>query len=89
MISNLFKLLIITPEKTIYENDIQSLIIPSELGFLGILSHHAPLVANLVPGKITIKDKYNSKRFFNSNSRGTLEILDNAATVIVDSIEEA
>ncbi|MEW5758677.1 MAG: hypothetical protein AB1755_04305 [Candidatus Omnitrophota bacterium] len=85
MADNQFELSIITPLKTIYQDSIISLIVPSELGFLGILKNHAPLVANLAPGKITIKDKSNSLLIFNSNSKGILEVVNNIATVALDS----
>ena len=85
----MFSLSIVTPEKVFYEeNDVASLIIPGTLGYLGILTNHAPLITGLVPGKVTVKNQ-EGKRQFLVISGGFLEVLKNQVTVLADAVELA
>ncbi len=80
-----FYLDILTPEKTVYSGEISSLIVPAELGFLGVLADHAPLIAGLKPGKITFAPAQGSRIIFQLKSNGFLEVLKNRATVLLDN----
>jgi len=51
-----FSLSIITPEKKIFEGQVQEVLVPGEEGGMVIFSHHAPLLAALKKGKIIAKD---------------------------------
>ena len=81
--AKLFNLSIVTPDKTIYEGMIWSLIAPSKLGYLGVLADHAPLIATLGPGRITLKEDSNEQKVFNSKSEGLLEIMKNNVTILL------
>lgn len=80
----LFNLKIITPEKIIYEGEITSAIVPAALGYLGILANHAPLVANLISGKIILKKESGELVILNSKTKGFLEILNNNVNIILN-----
>lgn len=82
-----FKVNIATPEKTIYEGRAISLIAPGELGYLGILANHAPLITALVNGKIIIREAPEKTRIFYSKEKGILEVLENSVTILIESIE--
>ena len=84
----MFNLSIVTPEKIFYEDKVESLIAPGSLGYLGILTNHAPLLTGLVPGKITTKDQENKKQFL-ATSGGFLEVLKNQVTILADAVEFA
>ena len=48
-----FTLDIVTPERLLSStNDAVSLVAPSAEGYLGVLAHHAPLIAELIPGEL-------------------------------------
>lgn len=49
------KLEIVSPDKIVYQADINMLIVRSTVGELGILPHHAPMVAGLVPHAMRMK----------------------------------
>ena len=81
---SLFHVDIMSPEKIIYSADAQSLIVPAELGYMGILANHAPLVASLTKGKITLKDSSSSRKTFDVHKKGFIEILKNRVTIILN-----
>ena len=68
----MYRLSVVTPEKIIYEEDVASIIAPGTVGYLGILSNHAPIITSLKPGKLTVKDKDGTEIFF-AVSGGFLE----------------
>lgn len=78
-----FLLIILSPDKKIYEGRIKSLIVPSELGYLGILANHAPLITNLAPGKITIRNPSDEITVLHAKGKGFLEVFKNNATLLV------
>lgn len=82
-----FHINISTPDKLIFEGDIQSLVAPGETGYLGILANHAPLVTTLVPGKISIRDASGKVRNISSAGNGFLEVFKNNAVLVIDSAE--
>src|SRR5947208_10314989 len=45
----------ITPERQVYEDDVDMVIAPGSEGYLGILPHHAPLFTTLGPGEFRVK----------------------------------
>ncbi len=46
---------IITPEKTVYSDEIDTVVVPGVEGELGILPQHTPLFTQIKPGEIKIK----------------------------------
>ena len=46
---------IVTPERLAYEDDVDSVQLPGSEGELGILPHHAPLLATLGAGELRIR----------------------------------
>ena len=81
-----FNVSIITPNKTVYEGEVSSLIAPSKLGYLGVLVDHAPLIATLGPGRITFKEDSNEQKVFNSKGDGLLEIMKNKVTILLNEV---
>jgi F-type H+-transporting ATPase subunit epsilon len=88
MIGKFFKVVIATPQSIVYEGQVSSLIAPAEFGYLGVLIKHAPLIANLVPGKIIIKETSDMPKIFHSTSKGIMEVLENNVSILVGSAEE-
>jgi len=86
MTGKTFKVSVITPQRIVYEGQVSSLIAPAELGYLGILVNHSPLIANLVPGKIIVKDPSDRTRIFHSAGKGIIEVLENTVSILIDSI---
>jgi len=85
--AKLFRLFIGTPQKIVYEGEVSSLVAPGELGYLGILANHAPLITNLVRGKISFKESSHKQTIIYSQGKGVLEVLENNVTLLVDEIK--
>lgn len=51
-----FKCEIVTPEGLVYDGPCDMVIVPGEIGELGILPRHAPLVSRTVIGEARVKD---------------------------------
>ncbi len=83
-----FHLSIVTPEETVFDETVTSIIVPGAKGYLGVLAHHAPLISPLVPGKLTIQLQ-NGDEIIMAISGGFLEVAGNRATILADAAEMA
>ncbi|MBD3337346.1 MAG: F0F1 ATP synthase subunit epsilon [Candidatus Eisenbacteria bacterium] len=81
-----FQLSLQTPRKVVLDQPVVSLTAPGGLGYLGILAHHAPLITNLVPGKLTLRDPAGGEQVF-AVSGGFMEVSENRATILADTVE--
>lgn len=67
-----FYLEIITPERTFYKGEVESVIIPTVGGQMGILKGNIPLVTALQSGEVKIKK--DGKWYYAANSDGFAEV---------------
>jgi F-type H+-transporting ATPase subunit epsilon len=80
-----FKVEIVTPEKLVFSEDVESLVVPAERGYLGVLAGHAPLLCALQPGEIKlVRDGAES---FLTTAGGFMEIAGGKASLLTDSAE--
>ncbi|MCE5230960.1 ATP synthase F1 subunit epsilon [bacterium] len=82
-----FKLQVYTQEKKIYDDDVTSIVVPGLQGYFGVLAHHAPLLAALGQGKLTVRK--GAEEHVYEIAGGFLEVRDNIATMLVDKLREA
>ena len=76
--------MLITPQGKIFEEEIESLIVPGTLGQAGILAHHAPMVMSLKAGFLILKGPKGPKQF--KIGEGILEVNpQHEGLVLVDS----
>lgn len=80
-----FSLEILDSNKSLYKGEVVSLVVPAALGYLGVLANHAPLVASLTSGKISLRDSFGKTEVIPSESKGFLEVANNKAVIILDS----
>ncbi len=76
---------IVTPDKSIFSEVIESVTIPGPLGSFQILKNHAPLISTFDVGVVTVKSGDEPAYF--STSGGTVEVNNNKVLVLADSIE--
>ncbi len=87
-IFTMLKFKIVTPEKVIYENEIDQVSVPTMDGEITVLANHIPLVSVLKAGELKIKDK-NGEHYL-AVSGGFLEVRGNNEIVILaDHAERA
>jgi F-type H+-transporting ATPase subunit epsilon len=83
-----FTLRIVSPEGNIFKEDVEFVVLPGEeLGELGILPNHAPLIAALKPGVIRYTKDGAVKKI--AISGGFVEVGDNLVTVLAETAELA
>ncbi len=81
-----FRLSVLTPEKSVFEGEVEYVEVPGAAGYLGVLAHHAALVASLAPrGTLTIRAIGGAEQKLEV-SGGFFEVANNRATVLADSI---
>jgi len=80
-----FRLEIVTPERTVFSEDVVSLVAPAERGYLGVLAGHAPLLCTLKPGEIRIRREGGEILF--ATSGGFMEVTPKRAIVLSESAE--
>ena len=60
----MFKLSVVTPEKTELEINVRSIVAPGSEGYLGVLSNHAPLITALMPGILSVVDESDRESYY-------------------------
>lgn len=83
-----FHLSIVTPEETVFDQTVASIIVPGAKGYLGVLAHHAPLISPLVPGKLSVTMP-DGTEIIMALSGGFIEVANNRATILADAAEMA
>ncbi len=83
----MLKLEIVTPEKRVLDQTVDSATIPTVNGEIGVLTNHLPLVSALKPGVLAFTIKGNTERV--AISSGFVEISDNRISVLTDAAETA
>jgi F-type H+-transporting ATPase subunit epsilon len=81
-----FQLSILTPEKTVFEGEVEYVEVPGSEGYLGVLAHHAALVTSLASGTLTLR-RPGGLLEKHAVSGGFFEVSNNRATVLADSVE--
>lgn len=74
---------IITPEKVLFEGEAAIVGLPGELGYFDVLNNHAPLISPLVKGKIKIKEPSGFVLYFEIQN-GIVEVLNDEVKLLVE-----
>ena len=83
----MLKLEIVTPEKKVFDDSVDSVTVPTASGEAGILPNHAPLVSALKPGILSYSIKGSVDRL--AVSGGFVEVSSNRVSVLTDSAQTA
>ncbi len=81
-----FRLEVVTPNRKVVEREVSLALLPSELGEIGILAHHAPLISSLTIGVMEFVPTHGERRRV-ALGDGFAEMADNTLTVLVDTAE--
>jgi len=80
------KLVVVTPEKKVVETDADQVELPGQLGYLGILPGHAPLISLLTTGVLSYRAGGAEKSL--AISAGFVEVAGDSVSVLADLAEE-
>jgi F-type H+-transporting ATPase subunit epsilon len=72
---------IISPERMLYQGDVESVTLPGTLGLFMVLKDHAPLVSALAPGNIVYLEEGTERVM--TIERGVVEVRDNEVVVCI------
>lgn len=88
---------IVTPESSIFQGDVESVIVPGITGEFQMLDNHAPIVSLLQEGKVRISGDFSIEEAFQDKfikgendcsvlqiKSGTIELKDNKIIILVD-----
>lgn len=82
-----FRLQVFTQEKKVVDELVTSVQAPGAEGSFGVLADHAPLIAALGKGRLTINGGEGSRVM--ELGGGFMEVSNNTATILADSLAEA
>lgn len=78
---------IITPEEEVLNEEVDQVNVSTTSGEIGILPHHASLMAKLIPGELKIKKGSKITHF--ATGAGFLQVENNTLTIMTDLAENA
>lgn len=83
-----YPLSIVTPERTVYEGEVSSTVLPAETGYLGVWADHAPMIAALKPGMLTLYEGTSEQETAHyAIGAGFAEVSGNKMILAVDNCE--
>jgi F-type H+-transporting ATPase subunit epsilon len=77
-----FQAQVLTPEGTVYEGEVEQVSTRTGVGEVGILAHHAPMLARLVPAELRLHVS-DSETIRYAQGDGWLEVFANRARVLI------
>lgn len=83
----MLQLKIVTPEKEIFNEQVDKIVVPSADGELGILPHHTKLMASINPGELKITK--NNKTTSMAVGEGLLQVNNDQVSILTDLAVEA
>ena len=83
----MIKFKIVTPERIVYESEVEQATLPTLEGQITILPNHIPLLGVLEPGEIIVKEKGEIKSI--ACSSGFIQVNKNEVIILADSAEHA
>ena len=76
---------IVSQDRMVYQGDADIVVVPGELGEMGILPNHAPLLSNLKYGFLRVRYQGNEEIF--TVAGGVVEVQPEIVTVLADAAE--
>jgi F-type H+-transporting ATPase subunit epsilon len=80
--ANTLKLEIVTPEATVYSEDVDMVTLPGIEGEMGIFPQHVPLMTQLTAGELSVRK--GGQEFFLAVGEGFVEITGERVSILTD-----
>jgi len=84
---NTLHLTVVTPEKVLFDGDVNYLHVPGSAGFFGVLVDHASTLASLQPGPFEIRPVAGDPVKFQTTCPGFFEVVKNKASILLDAAD--
>jgi F-type H+-transporting ATPase subunit epsilon len=84
-----FELSLVTPDGSVYEGEVEMIIVPGQIGEIGVLARHAPLIATLKSGSTRVFRGDGADVVEYATGPGFFQVLENRAIALVDAAVEA
>jgi F-type H+-transporting ATPase subunit epsilon len=84
-----FDVSLVTPDGAVYEGEIEMIIVPGQIGEIGVLARHAPLIATLKAGSTRIHPGGGADVLEYATGPGFFQVLESRAIALVDAAVEA
>lgn len=78
---------IVSAEKSLFSGEADMVVATADLGEVGILPGHTPMLASLKPGQVRVVNAESEDIFYVSG--GTVEVQPNSVTILADTAERA
>jgi len=79
------RLRILTPEKNLFDGEVDRVLLPGEDGGFEVLKDHAPILSSLVPGEVRVAVGKKESPYFVSG--GFFEFAHNQGIILADTAE--
>ena len=76
------KLEVVTPEGTVYSEDVEMVTLPGIAGQMGIYPRHVPLISQMVPGEMIVRK--DGRDSFVATGAGLIEVTANRVSILTD-----
>lgn len=83
-----FKLEIVTPQKIVFNDVVQSFTAPGTIGSFQVLYNHAPLLSSIIIGPVKIVDKRGDALHY-ATSGGFVEVRENHVVALAETAERS
>jgi F-type H+-transporting ATPase subunit epsilon len=80
------RVLVISPEASMFDGDADSVVVPIYDGQMGILPGHAPFMAPLGKGVLTVTHQGKARKF--TVAGGLLQVVDNTVRVVAEAVQK-
>jgi len=79
-----FDVSLVTPEGAAYEGEVEMIVVPGQIGEIGVLARHAPLIATLKAGRTRIHPGGGADVVEYATGPGFFQVLHDRAIALVD-----
>ena len=83
-----FNLSVVAPDRTVVDESVSSVIVPSVMGYMGIMADHEPAIIALKMGLLEYRDSSGSRRFV-AIGGGFVEVSGEKVIVLADDARQA
>lgn len=80
--ANTLRFEIVTPEATVYSEEVEMVTLPGVVGQLGVYPQHVPLMTQMVPGEIIVRK--DGRDLFIASGEGLIDVTANRVSVLTD-----